>query len=192
MRIVLFVILISIGLFANAQKLKFKEGKKVADFSLSTNAGRTFTLSQTLDSGKQVLLIFYQGTWNEYDIKYLKKIATISQELKTKNVEVVLVTREKHGYSKKLKEMGIPFSVYKDADWLIMSQYGVAYKMSKGNLPSKYKEYSKKNSTHTGFTDDIVPIPATFVIGSDQKVKFVHYDYDYRQHPPISEILNSL
>jgi peroxiredoxin len=175
-----------------SQKLKLKVGKKVPGFTLETNTKDQFSLAESLSEGRQIVLVFYQGRWNSYDMKYLSKLQEIKAQVEEKGATIVLVTRETHAYSKHLKDEGIDLLVCQDPDWYIMSNYGVVYKLSKGNLPDKYKSYSSSNYKHTGSKDDMVPVPATFVIGTDQKVKYVHFDLDYRQHPPVSEILNAL
>lgn len=184
------VAIVSLAFAGNAQKLKV--GKKAPDFNLKTNQKTDFSLKQELASGKQVVLVFYQGKWNPSDTKYLKKLQEAKEQFEAKNTVVVLVTRESNTYSKKLKAEGIEFTVCRDLELMMMDSYGVIYKLSKKNLPDKYKSYSMENARHTGVKDDLVPVPATFVIGTDQKIKFIHFDYDYRQHPAISEILNTL
>ena len=172
---------------------KIPELKKAPIFELQTAKDNQFELSKILESGKKVILVFYQGSWNPYDLKYIKKLQEAKSDLEAKNAVVVLVTREKFNFIEKLKsEEGIDFVICNDPDWYTMSNYGVAYKLSKGNLPSKYKTYSTSNYNHTGSKDNMVPVPATFVIGTDQKIIYMHFDWDYRQHPEVSEILNSL
>ncbi|MBD80046.1 MAG: hypothetical protein CL840_14130 [Crocinitomicaceae bacterium] len=183
----------AITVSAYGQKPKLKVGKKAPAFDLPNSEKTSFDLKKTLDEGKNVVLVFYQGKWNPYDVKYLKKLQEAKEQIEGKNAVIVLITREKFSYVDQLRaEEGIDLMICNDSDWYIMSAYGVAYKMSKGNLPDKYKSYSASNAKHTGSKDDMVPVPATFVIGTDLKIKYMHFDWDYRQHPPVSEIINSL
>ena len=187
----ILTILFSISSYS--QKPKLKVGKKAPLFELQTSKESQFELNKILKSGKKVVLVFYQGSWNPYDVKYLKKLQAAKDEIESKNGVLVFVTREKFSYINKLKtKENIDLLFCNDADWYVMSMYGLAYKLSKGNLPTKFKFYSYANATHTGSKDDMVPIPATFVIGLDQKIIYMHYDSDYRQHPEVSEIINSL
>ena len=183
----------ALAISAYGQKPKLKVGKKAPTFELPDSEKSSFSLTNILDEGKNVVLVFYQGKWNPYDVKYLKKLQESKAQIEGKNAVIVLVTREKFSYINQLREEeGIDLIICNDSDWYMMSAYGVAYKLSKGNLPDKYKSYSASNARHTGSKDDMVPVPATFVIGPDQKIKYMHFDWDYRQHPDVSEIINSL
>jgi len=187
----IIILLFSVNTFA--QKPKLKVGKKAPSFELNTDKDSQFDLNKTLESGKKVVVVFYQGSWNPYDLKYIKKIQEAKAEIEAKNAVVVLISREKFKFIEKLKsEEGINLINCTDPDWYTMSAYGVIYKLSIRNLPDKYKSYSTANYNHTGSKDDMVPVPATFVIGADQKITYMHFDWDYRQHPEVSEILNSL
>lgn len=187
----LVIVLFSLTSFS--QKPKLKVGKKAPLFELETSKTSQFSLQEVLDNGNKVVLVFYQGSWNPYDLKYLKKLQEAKSGMESKNAILVLVTREKFKFIEELKsEEDFDMIICSDPEWYTMSAYGVAYKLSKNNAPSKYKTCSTANYNHTGSKDDMVPVPATFVIDVDQKISFMHFDWDYRQHPEVSEILNSL
>lgn len=178
---------------AQAQKNKFKAGKKAPAFDLKDSEGNSQKLDDLLKTNDNVVLLFYMGSWNKYDVEYLKAVNEKYDAFKSKNTEVLAITREKASYANQTKAQdGIQFPILMDNDWYIISQYELANKISKGYLPSKYREFSKYNATHTGSKDDVIPIPATYVIGKDGKVKWNHFDIDYRQRPAVADILNNL
>ena len=43
-----------------------------------------------------------------------------------------------------------------------------------------------------GNTDGVLPVPATFIIGTDGRIKALHFDPNYRERMPIKEILEAL
>jgi peroxiredoxin len=49
----------------------------------------------------------------------------------------------------------------------------------------KVKEYNKENN-------DVLPVPATYIINKDSKIKYVQYDIDYKNRSDFKEILKSL
>ena len=75
----ILIILFSISSYSQKQKLKV--GKKAPLFELQTSKESQFELSKILKSGKKVVLVFYQGSWNPYDVKYLKKLKVQKLEI---------------------------------------------------------------------------------------------------------------
>ena len=79
-----------------------------------------------------------------------------------------------------------------DTDWYTMSNYGVAVKITKNYVPLKHKEYSALNAKHIGSKDDMIPVPATFLINKEGKIIWMHYNPDYRRRPDVNKILEQL
>ena len=188
---IFLALFISFSLFA--QKNKMKEGKKAPTFQLMDCNNQSVSLEELLDKNESVVVFFYIGSWLKYDVAYLESIQSIYKDMKSKNSEVVAITRESAGYIQQvvaLKELAYP--VVMDDDWYTIGSYGVSNKISQGYVPSKYEEFSKMNALHTGKKDKIIPIPATYIIGKDGKVKWSHFDIDYRRRPTTEDILNNL
>ncbi|UTW62364.1 redoxin domain-containing protein [bacterium SCSIO 12741] len=179
--------------YLHAQKDKFTPGSKVPPFVIRTYTGDRLDMEEILETKDRLIIIFYQGSWSEYDRKYLKAIQERYEEIQQKNAEVVVITREKAAYVKKLvEEEGLTFPICMDNDWYVMSSYQVAYKMSARNLPDKYKEYSGYNYRHTGSKDDIVPIPATYIVDQKRKVIWNYFEHDFRRRPKVEDVMNNL
>jgi len=55
-----------------------------------------------------------------------------------------------------------------------------------------YKNYGIDLVKSNGNDSEMLPVPATYVIGKDGKIKFVHFDKDYRNRPRVADILKAL
>jgi len=141
----------------------------------------------------QILLIFYRGNWCPYCNKHLKSLEENLQKLQAKNIKVLLVSPEK---VIKIKETSTKFddsfSIIHDANDEIMNNYKVAFNVTKENVPkyfeftlNKVKEYNEKENL-------VLPVPATYLIGKDKKIKFVQYDPDYKNRSNIKAVLAKL
>ena len=70
-----------------------------------------------------------------------------------------------------------------------MKDWKVAYSLT-DDMKIKYKGYGLDLEKQQG--DWMLPVPATYVIGQNGKVEFVHFDENYQQRADIKNILMSL
>ncbi len=174
-----------------AQKSKLKVGKKAPGFEITTLEGNTVTLEKLLENNKYVLVHFFIGSWHKYDTAYLADLQSIYPKLFFNETQVIAITREKPVYLNQLKEsLAIDYIIGLDPDWITMSQYGVATRITPNYVPLKHNEFKSLNYKHTGSKDAMIPIPATYLIGQDGRVVWLHFDPDYRRRPDVNEILN--
>ncbi len=154
--------------------------------------GEVFDSENILDNGP-VLLIFYRGAWCGICKKHLSAVQDSLQLLLDKGVSVVVVTPEhSESIQKMVKKTKATFSIIHDEKYKIMDAYGVSYKIGKETVPRSYSFVLNNTREVNGNTDDILPVPATFLIGDDGVVKYVHYDPDYRNRSKVSTILTYL
>ena len=72
-----------------------------------------------------------------------------------------------------------------------MEAFGVNFILAK-NLQEKYKEYGIDLTKANGNSSQTLPVPATFVIGKNGKIKYIHYDPDYKNRSAVKDILDQL
>ena len=84
------------------------------------------------------------------------------------------------------------FSIVHDVDNKIMDSYGVAYEVNNENVPSYYGFVSKKVTKFNVENNNVLPVPATYIIDQNGKISYVHYDPNYKNRSDFSEILKSL
>lgn len=171
---------------------KFKNGDNAPELEGKTWTGTDITQNQPI--GKTpTLLVFYQGSWNTYDIKFINALGAQNEVIQKKGYRIILVTAEKsiHG-QKMLMESNLTADVLLDEDLQNTSNYGFGVKMSKKNLPDKFEKFAAFNLKHTGRKDNVVPVPACVIIGTDGIIKWFHSDWDYRHRPEVSEIIGHL
>jgi hypothetical protein len=83
------------------------------------------------------------------------------------------------------------YSIVQDKGYSIMKSYGVNYVMEDATV-SKYKGYGIDMTKANGNTDNVLPVPATYVINSAGKIGFVHFDKDYSKRASVKDILAAL
>jgi len=139
----------------------------------------------------KILLLFYRGNWCPYCKKHLASLQENLEELTKKGIYVIVVTPEK---ADKIKEttdkFNAKFSIIYDSDNKIMNDYKVAFEVNEQNVPNylsftlnKIKEYNKNN---------VLPVPATYLIDNNHKISYVHYNPDYSKRSNFAEILETI
>lgn len=179
----------TLSVFAQEGPLAFKIGDKVPDFKAKDHAGNTVSLKELTQKGK-VVVMFYRGAWCPYCNKYMSQIEQALPDFTAKNATVIAITPEpEESISKAVEKTKATFSIIYDKDRSIMKQWKVAYEMSP-DLQTKYKGYGLDLQKQQG--DWMLPVPATYVIGKNGKVEFVHFDENYQKRAEIKDILMKL
>ena len=158
-------------------------------FTAKDNAGKTVDLKALLKSGKSVVLFFYRGQWCPYCNKQMQRIQDSLQLLTGKNAYVIGVTPEtSENISKTVTKTKATYSIVQDKGYSIMKSYGVNYVMDDATV-SKYKGYGLDMTKANGNVDNVLPVPATYVINRAGKIAFVHFDKDYSKRASVKDIL---
>ena len=110
-----------------------------------------------------------------------------------KGVSVIAVSPEKtENIKKTILKTNATFPILYDEGYKIMKAYGVAYIETTENV-EKYNTYLKADLGNANWDgSNTLPIPATYIIGVDGKIKYVHFNPDYKDRTSVSEILKQL
>jgi peroxiredoxin len=166
-----------------------KTGDVAPLFTAKDNSGKTVDLKALLKAKKSVVLFFYRGQWCPYCNKQMQHIQDSLQLLTGKNAYVIGVTPETaENIDKTIAKTKATYSIVQDKGYSIMKSYGVNYVMEDATV-SKYKGYGVDMTKANGNTDNVLPVPATYVINSAGKIAFVHFDKDYSKRASVKDIL---
>lgn len=146
--------------------------------------------SEVILKNNKILLLFYRGNWCPYCKKHLKSLQDHLDALTKKGYYVVVVSPEKQEKTKKTsKDVNAKFSIVHDVDNKIMNAYKVSFEVNDLTVPKYLSIIKKKVAKHNIENNNVLPVPATYIIDKTSKVSFVHYDPDYSKRTPIKEIL---
>jgi len=193
MRLVLLLLISFLCKNINAQDtLNFlKVGDAAPAFTTINHLGDSISLRKILDSNK-VVLVFYRGAWCPYCNKHMSELQDGLKSINDKGAVVIAVTPETDSSMMKIIDKShASFSVIHDENYLIMKSYGVAFKMDEITF-KRYKLIGLDVEEANGNKDHILPVPATFIIGKDLKIEYVHFDTNYKVRASVAEILKHL
>ncbi|TFF36531.1 peroxiredoxin-like family protein [Mucilaginibacter psychrotolerans] len=166
-----------------------RKGDSAPAFTATDNSGKTVDLKTLLKSHKTVVLFFYRGQWCPYCNRQMQHIQDSLQLLTGKGAYVIGVTPETaENIKATVAKTKASYSIVQDAGYTIMNSYGVKYVMDEATV-TKYKGYGLDMSKANGNADNVLPVPATYVIGSNGKILFAHFDKDYSKRASIKDII---
>ena len=168
-----------------------RPGEPMPDFLLPDENGRLHSLTDYLARGP-VVIAFHRGHWCPYCRISATALAEAYPEVKALGAELIAITPEVEKFNAELKSAsGAPFAVLSDMDNGYALLLNLAFYV--GDEKKSFMDAAGWNITP--FTDSdawTLPIPATFVVGTDGLVKARFIDPDYRRRMDIAEILAAL
>ena len=154
-------------------------------------AGRPVELQQLLKKGP-VVLYFYRGQWCPFCNKQLSQLQDSLQLLTAKGAQVVVVTPEtQENIGKTVAKTKAAFPIVHDQDFAIMTAYHTAFTVDPATV-LKYKAFGVDLQKANASPDDVLPVPATYVIGRDGRIKFTYFNPDYRQRVSVRRVAAAL
>ncbi|NME68312.1 peroxiredoxin family protein [Flammeovirga aprica] len=169
-----------------------KVGDFAPDFEGVDQNGKTRKLSEMIKEGP-VVVNFFRGSWCPSCYKHLKSIRDSLEYITATGAQVIMVSpEEKESLDAFAKKKNFTFPMITDQDLGIMNSYKVTFQVT--------EKYQKKIKTFM-FTDIAannaikqasLPVPATYIIGQDQKIIAMQYDPKYSNRMSPTAIINAL
>jgi len=162
------------------------------DFRGVDQEGRLLTLDNLVKKGPLVM-IFYRGEWCPVCNTYLAEFQDNLNALMAKGANVVAITPESDFHRQStVRKNGLSFPILIDSDQSIMNKYGVAFKVSDDYQKEIYTVFETEVADFNMQEEAVLPVPATYIIGQDKKVKWVQFDVDYHNRASTEDISKAL
>lgn len=166
-------------------------GEAMPSFLLPDQNGHLVSLDRLLERGP-VVIAMHRGHWCPYCRINASALADVAGEVHRLGGQIVAVTPELQSFNASLRDdAGASFPVLTDIDNAYALETNVAIWVGE----EKRKAMSGAGwdiSMFHGNDAWVLPIPATFVVGTDGLVKARYVDPDYRRRMPIEPILEGL
>ena len=154
-------------------------GDVAPNFAGTDQNGKSFQLYKSLEQNP-VVLIFYRGEWCKHCNKHLSAIHDSLSLITDKGAIVIGVSPELHeNIQKTAEKTDVEFPLVYDDKYKIMNAYDVSFTVDPKTV-RKYKMVGINLTKAHGDESNTLPVPATYIIGQDKKISFVHFDPDYK------------
>ncbi len=185
----LFCLLTSATFAQNPEGLKV--GDKAPQFIGVDQTGKKINLQEILQKGDAVL-VFYRGQWCPYCNKQLSHLNDSLGLITAQGATVISITPEtKENVKKTVEKTKASFSILEDEGLSIMKNYKVSFAVDEMTI-TKYKKYGIDFEKANGANGANLPVPATYIIGKDGKIKYAFFNPDYSKRSSVKDILANL
>jgi peroxiredoxin len=168
-------------------------GDKAPNFTMKDQDGKEVSLANSLKKGS-VLLVFLRAEWCSFCVRHLKEFQDNIQAINDNgHTQVLAVSPQTPNYMKDFHaENEFSFPILYDDDHSVMSNYKVLF-----HVTEKYNAYIEKAKGNrievfNGDKEPVMPVPATYLIGQDGVIDYVHYDPDYKKRSDLKEVMAKL
>lgn len=140
-----------------------------------------------------MVVVFIRGQWCPFCNKHLSHLQDSLSLIYEKNASVVIISPEKSEFIKKtIQKTGAEFTILYDEGYKISDAFDLTFKPDNATrlmyntlLGAKLKE------SHSDDTERL-PVPATFIIDTDGKIVWRHFDPDYKKRSTVSDIVKNI
>ena len=168
-----------------------KVGEPMPAFLLPDEKGRLVRLDDFLGEGP-VALAFNRGYWCPYCRINIDALARAQEEIAAEHRQIAAIVPDRQRFAVWLKsDTKAPFPVLTDMDNGYAMTLGLAIYV--GDELKRMMVNSGWDPAVSQGTDDwMLPIPATFIVGTDGIVRARFVDPDYRMRMAIEDLLAAL
>ena len=166
-------------------------GDPMPPFMLPDDQGKLVNLAGLLKRGP-VAIAFNRGHWCPYCRVNTTALAEVHAKVSAAGAQVVAILPDRLKFTARLKEDSkAPFPILTDMD----NGYAMSLNLvmwvgteMEGLLPAAGVDIP----TYQGNDSWMLPLPATFVVGTDGIIKARHLDPDYRKRMEIDDLIAAL
>jgi peroxiredoxin len=172
------------------------QGLQVGDqaplFEATDQFDEHFELSKALEKGP-VVLIFYRGQWCPFCNAHLRKLQDNLPSIYKKGASVVAISPETSDFLRRtMQKTGAQFRLLHDNSYSIADAYDVTFRPG-GAQRLMYNTVLGANLKQAHADDqELLPIPATYIIDTDRRIVWRHFNPDYKRRSKITDILSAL
>jgi peroxiredoxin len=166
-------------------------GEPMPEFMLPDQNGRLVSLSDLVGRGP-VVVAFHRGHWCPYCRITADALTRINARVEGLGARLVVITPEIERFNAELRSaVGAGYPILSDMDNGYALMLNLAFYV--GDEKKTLMECAGWNIPPYNANDNwTLPIPATFVVGSDGRVKARHIDPDYRKRMDVEAIVDAL
>jgi peroxiredoxin len=172
---------------SNIAMRALQAGEEMPAFELRSATGEIVRLRDVLRGGPAVVS-FFRGTWCEYCQTFVQSLAGVYGQIQKAGAEVLALSPQREGIE---RARALPFPWLQDDDNLVARKVGVAFELPR-DLCWAYRELGIDLPKLNQSDRFELPVPATFVVAKNGRIRFAHVEPDYRRRPSIHEVLGAL
>ncbi|KAJ3260501.1 hypothetical protein HK103_000643 [Boothiomyces macroporosus] len=180
------------SLIANDIKLKVNIDNRIPLFTVQNLNAVTIDVQKVLLT-KNLVLIFYRGSWNSFFSNHLRSIQKALAMFNDKDVEMVAISSEKsENILEQVEDAKLKNKICSDADNHIAKMYGLTINWKPDDVAAM-EDLLGQNWEEIYGTGTTLAAPATYVVQKySAKVVFVDVNSDFAKTAGPKEVIDAL
>ncbi|HTO81635.1 MAG TPA: peroxiredoxin-like family protein [Methylomirabilota bacterium] len=166
-------------------------GDPLPPFLLPDSGGRLVGLEELLARGP-VAVVFHRGHWCPYCRINTNALARAHRDIQEAGGQIVAIMPDREQFTSKLQSAAeTPFPILTDVD----NGYALSLNLAiwvGAEMEGMMAAAGVDLPAYQGNDSWILPIPATFVVGADGRIRARFVDPDYRRRMAIDDLLKAL
>ena len=168
-----------------------KPGDVMPPFILPDEGGHLVSLKDLLAQGPAVVT-FHRGHWCPYCRLNTAALADAHEQAARDGGQIVAITPDRQKFALALQEdSGAAFPILTDMDNGYAMSLNLAIWVG-GEMEEYMTGIGRSLPVYQGNESWMLPIPATFVVGRDGRIKARFVDPDYRKRMAVDELIEAL
>lgn len=166
-------------------------GDRALDFELPNVKGGSVSLQTALRDGP-VVVSFYRGSWCPFCNLELNALQARLPEIAAAGARLIAISPEKPDASlSHAEKLNLDFDVLRDQGNRVARDYGLIMTVDESVRPL-YLQWGIDVPAANGDDSYELPVPATYVIGSNGEICAAHVDKDYTKRMEPADIIEAL
>jgi peroxiredoxin len=166
-------------------------GEPMPPFHLPDEAGRLVSLDRLLSEGP-VAVTFHRGHWCPYCRLNTRALAQAQTEIERNGGQIVAIMPDRQQFAESFKtESQARFPILTDLDNGYALQLNLVIWVG-SEMERMIASAGRDIPNYQGNASWMLPIPATFVVGADARIKARFVDPDYRKRMAVEALLTAL
>ena len=168
-----------------------KPGEIMPPFLLPDETGRMIGLAELIEHGPAIVT-FHRGHWCPYCRISINTLARAQARIEALGARMVAIVPEKAPFAAEMKfDSNVRFPILSDMD----NGYALSLNLAiwiGGDMREMMMKLKQDLPRYQGNDSWMLPIPATFVVGRDGRIKARFIDPDFRRRAAVDDLINSL
>ncbi len=173
------------------EQTALRVGRRAPDLSLPNARGEPVRLSDLWQSGPAIIT-FYRGGWCPYCNLELRAWQQLLPDVHRRGGRLAAISPQTPDNSLSTQEKNeLAFEVLSDSSLQASRGFGIAFDRPP-ELVDLYISVGHDLPTTNGNGLWVLPVPATYVVGTDGIIRFAHVEVDYRNRAEPADVLLAL
>lgn len=139
-----------------------------------------------------VIFTVYRGGWCPFCVKQLKELNEFHKSSKEKSLEIIAISPEVEIELQKTRDKNnLDIELVSDINHEILRGLNLVFKVE-DKVAEEYKKIGLDLEKSQGNKNNELPLPATFVIGQNNRIYFVFADADYAKRAELKDLKSAL